>query len=111
MLYRYAFTYVTYYCAAAAQQGYRIRIRIYTLILHAAAAAAAAAGSPHPIHTLILHASIALHWALLCSIGYIAYTIIATAESRLRSGAGGRSLEQHEEGDAATLEGLGVGIV
>ena len=53
----------------------------------------------------------ASEWVLLCSIGYIAYTIIATAESRLRSGAGGRSLEQHEEGDAATLEGLGVGIV
>ena len=34
----------------------------------------------------------------------------ATAESRLGGGAGGRSLEQHEEGDAATLEGLDVGI-
>ena len=45
------------------------------------------------------------------SIGYIAYTNTATAESRLGGGAGGRSLEQHEnKGDAATLEGLGVGI-
>ena len=48
VLYRYAFTYVTYYCAAAAQQGYRIRIRIYTLILHAAAAAAAQQGHRIP---------------------------------------------------------------
>ena len=34
----------------------------------------------------------------------------ATAESRLGGGAGGRSLEQHEEGDAATLEALGVDL-
>ena len=39
-----------------------------------------------------------------------AYTNTATLESRLSGGAGGRSLEQHKEGDAATLEGLGVGI-
>ena len=42
---------------------------------------------------------------------YIAYTNTAIAESRLGGGAGGRSLEQHvNKGDAATLEGLGVGI-
>ena len=40
-----------------------------------------------------------------------AYTNTATLESRLSGGAGGRSLEPHEEGDAATLEGLGVGTV
>ena len=33
-----------------------------------------------------------------------------TAESRLGGGTGGRSLEQHEEGDAATLEALGVDL-
>ena len=79
------------------------------LILHAAAAAAAQQGDRIP-YTLILHASVPLYWVLQlpCSIGYIAYTNIATAESRIGGGAGGRSLEQHEEGDAATLEGLGV---
>ena len=36
---------------------------------------------------------------------------LTNTESRLGGGAGGRSLEQHEnKGDAATLEGLGVGI-
>ena len=64
----YTFTYVTCYCAAAAQQGDRIP---YTLILHAAAAAAAPEGERIPC-TLILHASIALYWVLLCSIGCIA---------------------------------------
>ena len=50
--------------------------------LTAAAAAAAQQGDRIP-YTLILHASVALYWALLCSIGYIAYTNTATAESRL----------------------------
>ena len=87
---------------ATAQQADRIP---YTLILHAAAAAAAQQGDRIP-YTLILHASVALYLVLLCSIGYIAYTDTATAESRLGGGAGRRSLEQHEKGDAATLEGL-----
>lgn len=36
--------------------------------------------------------------------------MLATAESRLGDGTGGGSLDQHEESDAATLEGLGEGI-
>ena len=46
----------------------------------------------------------------MSSMGYQPILNTATAESRLGDGTGGRSLEQHEEGDAATLEGLGVGI-